>query len=127
MFRLTSSEWNLLGRSKNQANSNRSQIVTGSQKHREKSITPFAFTEQGISMLSGVLRSSKAIEVNIAIMRTFVTLRRFALSHRDLDEQIKKLEARFDKKFNDPEDAINYLFEKEIQENKKTGRRRIGF
>jgi hypothetical protein len=52
MFRLTKSEWNLIEKNQNNTDSNRSQIVTGTQKHRTKSITPYAFTEQGISMLS---------------------------------------------------------------------------
>jgi hypothetical protein len=55
---------------------NRSQIVTGSQKHRDPRYRPFAFTEQGIAMLSSVLRSQRAVQVNIEIMRAFVRLRR---------------------------------------------------
>jgi hypothetical protein len=60
-------------------------------------------------------------------MRTFVTLRRFALSHRDLTEKLKKLEEKYDKKFYDIEEAIHYLFEREIQEKTQKGRKRIGF
>ncbi|MGP1679330.1 MAG: ORF6N domain-containing protein, partial [Burkholderiales bacterium] len=55
---------------------NSSQTVMSSRKHRGRSYRPYAFTEQGVAMLSSVLRSSRAVEVNIAIMRTFVQLRR---------------------------------------------------
>ena len=68
--------------------SNRSQIVTGSLKHRSNQVTPYDFTEQGVAMLSSVLKSKKAIEVNISIMRTIILLRRFALSHKELTQKI---------------------------------------
>jgi len=68
MFRLT----------KEEAQSLRSQSVTGSQKHRDPRAHPYAFTEQGVAMLSSVLKSERAVEVNIAIMRTFAQLRRRA-------------------------------------------------
>ena len=54
--------------------------------------TPFAFTEQGVSMLSSVLKSKKAVKVNIAIMRAFVFMRQYALTHKDLTEKLKELE-----------------------------------
>lgn len=57
--------------------------------------SPFAFTEQGVAMLSSVLKSKKAVEVNIAIMRTFVLVRQYALSHKDLTEKLKKLERKY--------------------------------
>ena len=63
---------------------NRSQFVTGSQKHRDPKARPNVFTEQGVAMLSGVLRSSRAIDVNIAIMRAFVRLRQIISLHRNL-------------------------------------------
>jgi ORF6N domain-containing protein len=78
MFRLTAEEWRLIrsSLSASPGEENRSQIVTGSSKHRDPLYPPYAFTEQGVAMLSSVLRSSRAVEVNIAIMRTFVQLRR---------------------------------------------------
>ncbi len=80
IFQLTLEEWQAL----KLKISNWSQNVTGSQKHREAKSLPYAFTEQGVAMLSGVLKSQKAVQVNIFIMRAFVLLRRFALTHEEL-------------------------------------------
>jgi hypothetical protein len=88
---------------------------------------PFAFTEQGIAMLSTVLKSEKAIQVNIAIMRAFVFIRRFALNHRDLTEKLDELEKRYNKKFQDIFAAINYLMEKDKGNRELQNRKRIGF
>ena len=63
---------------------NRSQFVTGSQKHRDPRFRPYAFSEQGVAMLSSVLRSKRAVAVNIAIMRAFVRLREMLDSNREL-------------------------------------------
>jgi hypothetical protein len=71
MFRLTIEEWESM----------RSQIVTAYQNKRNIIVTPFAFTEQGVAMLSGILNSEVALNVNIAIMRTFVMIRRYALEN----------------------------------------------
>ena len=73
---------------------NRSQIVTGSQKHRDPKARPYVFTEQGVAMLSGVLRSPRAIDVNIAIMRAFVRLRQVISLHRDLARRIAAQEKK---------------------------------
>ncbi len=75
MFQLSTQEWEILRLEIESSNNNRSQFVTSSQKHRGKAIPPHAFTEQGVAMLSSVLRSEKAINVNIAIMRAFVFIR----------------------------------------------------
>jgi len=64
--------------------------VTTSQKYRRSDSLPVAFTEQGFAMLSSVLRSSRAVEVNIAIMRTFVQLRRLMDTNRDLARKSKR-------------------------------------
>lgn len=69
---------------------NRSQFVTGFRKH--SSTIPYAFTEQGIAMLSGILKSQRAIEVNISIMRAFVFMRHYVLTHKDLIAKLKQLE-----------------------------------
>jgi hypothetical protein len=76
-----------------------SQIVTTSQKYRRSDSLPVAFTEQGVAMLSSVLRSSRAVEVNIAIMRTFVQLRRLMDTNRDLARKIDALERKYDEQF----------------------------
>lgn len=89
--------------------------------------TPFVFTEQWVAMLSSVLRSRKAIEVNIIIMRTFVLVRQYSLSHKDLTEKLKKLERKYNKQFKDVYEARNYLLKKDRQETEQRERRRIGF
>ena len=78
MFRLTILEWEMM----------RSQIVTASQCNRNTSATPFAFTEQGIAMLSSVLKSEKAALINIAIMRTFVEIRRMVSFQSEISQQM---------------------------------------
>lgn len=70
---------------------------------------PYAFTEQGVAMLSSVLRSQRAVEVNIAIMRTFVQLRRLMDSNRDLARRIEAMETRYDEQFSQVFDAIKQL------------------
>ena len=81
MFQLSKKEW--------------SEVITNCDNLPEglkfSPVTPFAFTEQGVAMLSSILRSKKAIEVNIAIMRAFVFIRQYALTHRDLTEKLKQL------------------------------------
>jgi len=74
--------------------------------------SPFAFTEQGIAMLSSVLKSDKAIEINISIMRTFVTIRRFALNYTELQNRITEIEGQLPEIYN----VLNYLVEKENKE-----------
>ena len=88
---------------------------------------PFAFTEQGVSMLSSVLRSQKAIQVNIAIMRAFVFIKQYALTHKDLTDKLKELETKYNKQFSDVYEAINYLLKKDKQETEQKERKRIGF
>ena len=83
---------------------------------------PFAFTEQGVAMLSSVLKSEKAIEVNIAIMRTFVQLRRLMSMHKELSEKIEKLESKYDNQIKTIFDIIKKLV---VQEQKP--KKRIGF
>ncbi len=85
------------------------------------------FTEQGIAMLSTVLKSEKAIQVNIAIMRAFVFIRQYALNHRDLTEKLDELEKRYNKKFQDIFEVINYLLKKEQELAEHQNRKRIGF
>jgi hypothetical protein len=127
MFRITMDEWESI-RSQNVTASikdsgMRSQNVTASQKKRNISATPFAFTEQGLAMLSGVLNSEKAINVNIAIMRAFVLIRQYALTYKELTERLKEIEGKFD----DIYEAINYLLNKDKIETEQKQRKRIGF
>jgi hypothetical protein len=76
---------------------NRSQFVTGSFKHRETKSRPYAFTEQGVAMLSSVLKSDRAVKVNIAIMRAFVRLREALGTNRELARKFAELEKRVGK------------------------------
>jgi hypothetical protein len=87
---------------------------------------PYAFTEQGIAVLSSVLRSPRAVEVNIAIMRTFVQLRRLMDSNRNLARKIETLERRYDEQFAAVFDAIKQLIAEE-DARKAQPKRRIGF
>ena len=87
---------------------------------------PYAFTEQGVAMLSSVLRSPRAVEVNIAIMRTFVQLRRLMDSNRDLARRIEAMEKRYDEQFATVFDAIKRLIA-EDENRKARPKRKIGF
>ena len=89
--------------------------------------TPFAFTEQGVAMLASILNSPKAIEVNIAIVRAFVFIRQYALSHKDLTDKLRKLEARYKRKFKDISAAIQFLLQKDQMATNQQERKRIGF
>jgi len=72
---------------------------------------PYAFTQEGVAMLSSVLRSKRAVEVNIAIMRVFVRLRQLLASHADLARKLEELEKKYDKQFAMVFDAIRKLME----------------
>lgn len=85
-----------------------SQIVMSNMRGGRRT-RPYAFTEQGVAMLSSVLRSQRAVEVNIAIMRTFVQLRRLMDSNRDLRLRIEAMETRYDEQFAQVFDAIKQL------------------
>ena len=74
-------------------------------------VNPYVFTEQGVAMLSGVLNSDKAIEVNIQIMRTFTKLRELMLVHKDLRIKIENLEKKYDKQFKIVFDALRKLID----------------
>ena len=100
----------------------RSQIVTSKEGRGGRRFRPYAFTEQGVAMLSSVLRSSRAVEVNIAIMRTFVQLRRLMDTNRDLARKIEALEKKYDEQFAVVFDAI-----KELIAPPEPPKRQIGF
>ena len=111
MFQLTMDEFKNL----------KSQIVTSSWGGRRK--PPYAFTEQGVAMLSSVLRSKRAVLVNVEIMRTFVKLRRILATHDELARKLASLERKYDKQFKLVFDAI-----REIMAPKDPPKRRqIGF
>ena len=109
----------------------RSQIVTSSsdlksqiaisRSHGGRRTLPYAFTEQGVAMLSSVLRSQRAVEVNIAIMRTFVQLRSLMQSNKLLAEKIEKLEEKYDQNFQIIFDAIKQLITADSIPTKELG------
>ena len=102
MFRLTSEEWEDFKVT--------SQIVI-SPLGGGRQYIPYAFTEQGVAMLSGVLRSQKAIEVNINIMRTFVNLRQWALDSKEFGQRLLDLEKYFIEHCKDNEKDIREIYE----------------
>lgn len=102
MFRLSRKELDGL---------HQSQIVTGSQRHRDPRYPPRAFTQEGIAMLSSVLHSRQAIQVNIAIMRTFMRMREAMASHKELARRIDEIEQDHDAHMKIVFDAIRKLME----------------
>jgi hypothetical protein len=117
MFQLTNDEWKAL----------RSQFVTSNNNRGGRRYVPYVFTEQGVSMLSSVINSERAIEVNINIMRTFVKLRQYVLSKSDTNEQIVELRKllmlyieKNDKRVNEIIIALNNLIA-HPPESKKIG------
>jgi hypothetical protein len=101
----------------------RSQIVTAKGGRGGRRTRPYAFTEQGVAMLSSVLRSRRAIRVNIEIMRAFVQLRRALAAHRELAMKIDALEQKYDETFREVFEAIRVL----MGPPQLPPRRRIGF
>jgi hypothetical protein len=89
--------------------------------------TPFAFTEQGVAMLSSVLNSKKAIQVNIAVIRAFVVLRQHLADYKDLKENIAILEKNMNLNFKDINQALHYLLNKDKQQIDQDQRKQIGF
>jgi hypothetical protein len=102
----------------------RSQFVT-LESGKNLKYLPYAFTEQGVAMLSSVLRSPRAVQVNIAIMRAFVQLRQMLASNKELSRRLDELEGKYDEQFKVVFEAIRELMEPETEE--ETARREIGF
>ena len=94
-------------------------LKSGRGKHRK--YMPYVFTEQGIAMLSSVLNSDRAIDVNIQIMRTFVKLREMMSSHKDLSRKLAELEKKYDGQFQIVFEAIKQLIEVEEKPKRKIG------
>ena len=86
-----------------------------------------SFTEHGVTMLANILKSKKARQTSVAIVRAFIALKQFALSHKELTAKLSELENRYNKKFKDVYEAINYLLQKDKQEIEYKERKRIGF
>lgn len=88
---------------------------------------PFAFTEHGVTMLANVLKSKRAIQMSIAIVRAFVALKQFALDHKELAEKIAKLERKYNCQFKDVYEALNLLLDEKQNEKDWKERERIGY
>lgn len=95
----------------NEAESLKSQIVTSKTGRGGRRYLPYAFTEQGVAMLSSVLNSKRAVQVNIAIMRTFVRLRQILATHKDLAAKLEAMEKKYDKQFKVVFDILRQLME----------------
>ena len=109
MFQLTESEFENW----------KSQFVTSNFDKMGLRKKPYAFTENGIAMLSSVLKSRKAIEVNIQIMRVFTILREMIISHKDLARKLEEMEKKYDHQFKIVFDAIRKLMVPPPQKHKK--------
>jgi hypothetical protein len=110
MFQLTNQEFKDL----------KSQFATSSDWGGRRT-PPYAFSEQGVAMLSSVLHSPRAVQVNIEIMRTFVRLRRILASHAELAEKLESLEQKYDAQFRVVFDAIRQMMKAEEKERKEIG------
>lgn len=115
MFQLTEEEVTAL----------RSQFVTSKTGRGGRTHRPYAFTEQGVAMLSSVLKSKRAVQVNVEIMRTFVRLRQMLATHADLARKLHELEKKYDHQFKIVFDAIRALMQP--ADEKEPKRRRIGY
>ncbi|HTB24942.1 MAG TPA: ORF6N domain-containing protein [Puia sp.] len=133
MFQLSYSEWNTMRSQLVTVSSQfslRSQIVTLDGRGKHSKYLPYGFSEQGIAMLSGVLNSDKAIQMNISIMRAFVAARRLSLQEMDLRTQLKEIKEVLgvhDNQLNEIYDAIEELLDENGARKKWNARERIGF
>ena len=117
MFRLSKIEWEIMS----------SQIVMTYPLKRPKQALPLAFTEHGVAMLANVLKSKKARQTSIAIIRAFISLKQFIANYKELAEKLRELENRCNMQFKDVNEAISYLLNKDNQEKEQKQRKRIGY
>lgn len=142
MFRLTLKEWQIV-RSQIVTSQNidfhkdtrmRSQSVTSSkdilQVNRKSGITPYAFTEHGVTMLASILKSERAVKMSIAVVRAFIELKRAALQYTEVTEQLKALKqhiGKHDVQLNQIYEAIENLLNEKANTKTWEGREKIGF
>lgn len=140
MFQLTKQEFeNLRLQINNNQNLSSEMVMTNENNLKSQFVTsswggtrkmPYAFTEQGVAMLSGVLKSEKAINMNIAIMRAFVEIRRVLLKQNNINEHLLEIKERIgehDVQLNELYDAMDNLLDEKIAQLKWKDRERIGF
>jgi len=107
--------------SKEEHESLRLQFATSKTGRGGRRTEPYAFTEQGVAMLSSVLKSQRAIDVNIAIMRTFVKLRELLMTHKELARKLEAMEKKYDSQFKIVFDAIRHLMKPPAVKRKPIG------
>ena len=120
MFRLTAKEWATMS----------SQIVMTYPQKRPKTAFPYAFTEHGVTMLASVLKSKRAITMNITIVRAFIALRQFALNYDKIAKEIielKGIAGSHNIQLNQIYEALENLMDEKVKEKKWEDRERIGF
>lgn len=124
MFRLSTTEWSYM----------RSQFVTASQKKRNTSVNPFAFTEHGVTMLASILKTEKAIKTNIVIVRAFISLRQIAIYNKELADRIAALKENIYGRLGEHDsqlaaiyEAIESLLDKQSDKQNWDDSERIGF
>jgi DNA repair protein RadC len=103
----------------------KNELVTNCDRFRRlkhSTFTPYAFTEQGVAMLSSVLKGELAVQVNIAIMRAFVKLREMLSTHKELRQKIEGIEKKYDHQF-----KVVFEVIKQLLESPKKQKRQIGF
>lgn len=133
MFRLTKEEFSSLNQTEtlNRLSENILRLQTETSKVRGGTrYLPYAFTEQGVAMLSGVLNSERAIQMNIAIMRAFVEIRKILIRETDLKIQLQQIKDRIgehDVQLNQIYDAIENLLDEKASQRNWDNRERIGF
>ena len=129
MFRLSQSEWRDIRPQSITTLGNKTGEAISIQK-RNTNVLPYAFTEQGVAMLSGVLNSDKAIQMNIAIMRAFVEIRRIIFRQADIVQQLAEIKERItehDTQLSSIYDALENLLDENAAGRKWNERERIGF
>ena len=131
MFQLTKEEYESLRfQIETLESTNSLRLQNETSKRGGTRYMPYAFTEQGVAMLSGILNSDKAIEMNIAIMRAFVEVRKALLRQTDIKEQLKEIRDRIgehDVQLNQIYDAMENLLDEKVAQKKWDDRERIGF
>ena len=113
--------------SQNELENMLSQIVMTYPVKRPKTALPLAFTEHGVTMLANVLKSKKARQTSISIVRAFIALKQFTLNYKEISAKLKELENKYNKQFKDVYEAINYLLKKDKQETNQKERKQIGY
>jgi hypothetical protein len=118
MFQLTTKEWEAI-KNEMAISAADTLVATGSRQRLSQIVTasrnlknlPYAFTEPGVAMLSSVLKSDRAIDVNITTIRTFIMLRQYISNYTELSNKVSALEKQMNRKFKDIHEALNYLMD----------------